>query len=282
MSDNASSPSHFQHLTIEVKDYVAHVELNRPERSNAINETLWFEIGQAFQWLDRESDARAAILTGSGNNFCGGLDFSFLMSITAKFAGIKCEGRKREWLRRHVMDMQAAFTAIEECRLPVLVAIQGACVGGAIDLITACDMRYATSDAYFNVKEVDLGLAADVGTLQRLPSIVGQGIAREWAYTARNVDATEGHRTGLVNAVYDDHTAMLEGVRDIAQTIASKSPLAIRGTKAILNHARDHSVQEGLDYVATWNASLLISNDSAECMNAKMQKRETEFADLEK
>lgn len=280
-----STEPNFKHLTIShsgTNDHVAQVQLNRPEKSNALDETLWYEIGQAFEWLDAHSDARVAILSGDGKNFCSGLDFSFLMSITGTFAGIKCEGRKREWLRRHVLGMQASFNAIENCRIPVLAAIHGACVGGAIDLITACDLRYATQDAYFNVKEVDLGLAADVGTLQRLPSLVGLGVAREWAYLACNVDATEAHRTGLVNRVYADRDTLLAEVMAIANTIASKSPLAMRGSKAILTHARDHSVNEGLDYVATWNSALLITDDSAECMKAKMTKRETEFAPLAK
>lgn len=270
----------FKHLTITVENHVAQVKLNRPDRSNAMDQTLWYEIGQAFDWLDLESDARVAVLSGEGKNFCSGLDLGFLMKITQTFAGIQCEGRKREWLRRHVLGMQESLTKIETCRMPVLVAIHGACVGGAIDLITACDMRYATADAYFNVKEVDLGLAADVGTLQRLPSLVNQGVAREWAYLACDIDAETAQQAGLVNRVYPDLEAMQADVQQLAGQIAAKSPVAIRGTKAILNHARDHGVAEGLDYVATWNASVLVSNDSAECMQAKMQKRAPEFADL--
>lgn len=281
MSTESSSQANFQHLTITMEGTVAQVRLNRPDKSNALNETLWYEIGQAFEWLDQETDARVAVLAGAGKNFCSGLDFSFLMKITSTFAGIKCEGRKREWLRRHVMSMQASLTAIENCRLPVLAAVHGACVGGAIDLVTACDMRYASENAYFNVKEVDLGLAADVGTLQRLPSIVGQGVAREWAYLACDVDANEAHRTGLVNQFFADEESLLAEVTAIAEKIAAKSPLAVRSSKAILNHARDHSVAEGLDYVATWNAAVLVSNDSAECMTAKMQKRVPEFLPLE-
>lgn len=272
----------FKTITIEVNNYVAQVKLNRPERSNAMDETLWREIGEAFQWLDEESDARVAVLSGSGKNFCAGLDFSFLMQITSEFASVKCEGRKREKLRRRIMWMQEAFNAIEDCRIPVIAAIHGACVGGAIDLITACDLRYCSEEAYFNVKEVDLGLAADVGTLQRLPALVGLGVAREWAYLACNIDAAEGKRTGLINNYWDNPETMFEEVNNIATTIAGKSPLAIRGSKRILSHARDNSVADGLDYVATWSAGVLVSNDSAECMQAKMQKRETSFEDLVK
>ena len=241
----------FETLDLRIDDRVAEVYLNRPDKANAMNRPMWDEIQSCFEFLDTEPAVRAIILAGNGRNFCAGIDLEMLTGLFGE--GMEA-GRRREALRRHILRLQGNLTAIEACRKPVLAAIHNSCVGGGIDLVTCCDMRYASEDAWFSVREVDMGLAADVGTLQRLPKLVPDGVAREMAYTARPVDAEEARAIGLVNRVYDSRERMLQDVREIAGTIAAKSPLAVRSTKEVLLYTRDHSVAEGLNQVATWNA----------------------------
>src|SRR5690606_37136300 len=188
-------------------------------------------------------------------------------------------GRNAERIRRNILRLQAAFNAGEECRKPVIAAVHGYCIGGAIDLISACDMRSATANAPFSIKEIDMGMAADVGTLQRLPHIIGDGMMRELAYTGRAVMGEEARELGLVNRTYADHAQLIEGVTAIAGEIAAKSPLAIRGTKEMIRYSRDHSVADGLNYIATWNAAMLQSEDLRLAMAAHMSRKPAEFAD---
>jgi enoyl-CoA hydratase len=190
-----------------------------------------------------------------------------------------CDGRSREKLRRLILDLQDTLTSIERCRKPVIAAIHGACVGGGVDLVTACDIRLCSADARFSVKEVDVGMTADVGTLQRLPRLVGEGIARELAYTARDVDGREAREIRLVNRCYDTPEALADGARELARAIAAKSPLAVRGTKEMITYARDHSVADALDHVATWNAAMLLSADLPEALAAAREKRLPRFRD---
>ena len=178
-----------------------------------------------------------------------------------------------------ILDLQECLSSIERVRKPVLAAVHGACIGGGIDLITACDMRYCAADARFAVKEIDLGITADVGTLQRLPKLIGEGLARELAYTGRMFDASEALAMRLVNRVFESKEALDAGVRDIAATIATKSPLAIRGCKEMITYARDHSVADALNYAAAWNAAALMSNDLVEAGRAATEKRAPRFAD---
>jgi enoyl-CoA hydratase/carnithine racemase len=190
-----------------------------------------------------------------------------------------CEARTRENLRNLILDLQDTLTSLERCRKPVLAAIHGACVGGGVDLIACADMRYCAADASFSVKEIDLGMVADVGSLQRLPKLIGDGMVRELAYTGRTFSAAEAQQLRLVNRVFDSRDALLTGVREIASTIAAKSPLSVRGVKEMITYARDHSVADGLNYVATWNAAMLMSNDLQEAMMSHMGKRKPSFKD---
>lgn len=268
----------YRSFTVTVSDHIAEVCFNRPEKANALHEPAWLELRDIFAGLDASSGARVVILGGHGRHFCAGIDLDLLMAINQQMQD-SCEGRKRERLRRHILHLQSCIQAIEDCPLPVLAAVQGGCIGGGLDIISACDMRYAAAEAYFTVKEVDMGMVADLGTLQRLPRLISDGMAREMAYTARKVGAVEAQACGLVNQVYADTATLWEGVRNLAATIAAKSPLAIRGTKEMLRYARDHSVAEGLNYIATWNAGMILSEDLAAAFQASLTKKPAQFRD---
>jgi len=268
----------FETLKVTLDAHIATIRLNRPDKANAMNATMWQEIRQAFEWVDRTPEARVAVLQGEGKLFCAGIDLQLMMGMSANIAN-ECDGRSREAMRRVILDMQDTLTSLERCRKPVLAAIHGGCIGGGIDLVTCADMRYCSADAYFTIKEIDIGMTADVGTLQRLPKLVGDGITRELAYTGRKMDAKEAKDIGLVNRVFESREALYAGVHEIAATIAAKSPLSIRGTKEIITYARDHSVADSLNYIATWNAAMLMSKDLTEAMAANMQKRAPVFKD---
>ncbi len=268
----------FETLSVALADGVATVELNRPDKANAMNEAMWQEIRSAFQWVDETPGARVAVLGGRGKFFTSGIDLAMLAGLKPRTTGA-CDGRTREKLRRQILDLQDTLSAIERCRKPVIAAIHGPCIGGGIDLITCCDMRYAAAEAHSSIKEIDVGLTADVGTLQRLPKLVPDGIARELAYTGRRFGATEAKEIGLVNRVYDSAESLHAGVAEIAGTIAGKSPLSIRGIKEMVVYSRDHSVADGLNYVATWNAAMLMSDDLSEAVTATIEKRPAKFRD---
>ena len=269
--------SDYQAFRVELADKIAHVQINRPDKINAMNADFWREIIEIFQWVDDNDAVRVVVLSGAGKHFSSGIDLMLLASVGAQLG--KDVGRNATALRRKILELQASFNAVDNCRKPVLAAIQGYCIGGAIDLVSACDMRYCTVDAQFSIKEVDMGMAADVGTLQRLPRIIGDGMMRELAYTGRSIDGHEAVRIGLANRAYDNHEALLAGVMEIAEQIAAKSPIAVRGTKEMIRYMRDHRVDDGLEYIATWNAAMLQSEDLRLAIAAHMTKQKPEFAD---
>jgi enoyl-CoA hydratase/carnithine racemase len=268
----------FERLKVELTGAIATIELSRPNRANALDLEMWHEIRTAMRWLDATPEARVGILRGAGAQFTTGIDLSLLLGLHEKVAD-PCDARMRERLRHLILDLQEALTAIERCRKPVLAAIHGACLGGGVDIAVACDLRYCSADAVFSVMEVDVGMTADVGTLQRLPGLVGEGMARELAYTGRRLGGREAREIGLVNRCYDTPAELAAGVQEIAATIASKSPLAVRGCKEMITYARDHSVADGLNYVATWNAAMLMSADLGEAIGAAREKRPPKFRD---
>ncbi|MCO5105414.1 MAG: crotonase/enoyl-CoA hydratase family protein [Burkholderiaceae bacterium] len=268
----------FETLAVSLQDHIATVRLNRPDKANAMNAAMWQDIRRAFQWVDETPEARVAVLQGEGKLFTAGIDLQMMMGLGPQIKN-DCDGRTREALRRVILDLQDTLTSLERCRKPVLAAIHGACIGGGIDLITCADMRYASSDAYFSIKEIDIGMTADVGTLQRLPKLVGEGITRELAYTGRKFDAAEAKEIGLVNRVFESREALYAGVHELAATIAAKSPLSIRGTKEMITYARDHTVADSLNYIATWNAAMLMSQDLTVAMTASMSKQVPSFKD---
>jgi enoyl-CoA hydratase len=269
----------FETMTLDVSESVAHVTLNRPQKRNAMNSHFWNEIRQLFQMISQDSTVRAAVISSTGPHFTAGLDLTEFSGLITQ-TGSGCEGRKREALRRLILQLQDSFSVIERCPVPVLVAVQGGCIGGGVDMISACDMRYCSSDAYFVIKEIDIGMTADVGTLQRLPHLIPSALVRELAYTGRNLPAAEALKCGLVNRVFENADDLLTAVMDIARTIAAKSPLAIRGTKEMLNYTRDHSVHDSLNYIATWNAAMFLSDDTLEAAMAAQQKRRANFDDM--
>lgn len=263
-------------VEVKIDKNIAIVTLNRPDKANAINAVGWDKIKSTFEELDINEDVRVIVLNGGeSKHFCGGIDLEMLMSISQET--IKCNGRKNEKLRKTILNLQAPINAIENCTKPVLAAIHGGCIGAGVDIVSACDIRYCTDDTFFTIKEIDMGMVADLGTLQRLPKIIGEGKVREMAYTGRNVNGKEAEKIGLVNDSFENKEIMMDNVLKIAEQIASKSTLSIRGTKHILLHSRDHTVAQGLEYMATWNAAMLISNDLMEAFSAKMSKREAIF-----
>ena len=273
-----NSAKSYDTLSVTLHDHIATITLNRPDKANAMNLAMWHELRQAFKWVDATADVRVAILEGEGKLFTSGIDLQMMMGMGDQIQN-DCEARTRESLRQVILDLQDSLTTLERCRKPVLAAIHGACIGGGIDLICCADMRYCSADASFSIKEIDIGMTADVGTLQRLPKLIGEGMVRELAYTGRKFDAAEALQMTLVNRVFDSREALQNGVRELAASIAAKSPLSIRGVKEMITYARDHTVADGLNYVATWNAAMLLSNDLQEAMMANMGKRAPKFKD---
>ncbi|WP_409303143.1 crotonase/enoyl-CoA hydratase family protein [Pseudomonas sp. KCJK8993] len=269
--------SEYQAFRVELADNIAHVQINRPEKINAMNAAFWTEIVDIFRWIDDTDAVRVVVLSGAGKHFSSGIDLMLLAGVANELG--KDVGRNARLLRRKILELQSSFNAVDNCRKPVLAAIQGYCLGGAIDLISACDMRYAAADAQFSIKEIDIGMAADVGTLQRLPRIVGDGMLRELAYTGRTFGAEEARQIGLVNRTYADASSLLDGVMEIAREIAAKSPIAVTGTKEMLSYMRDHRIDDGLEYVATWNAAMLQSHDLRVAIAAHMSKQKPQFLD---
>ncbi|CEF71251.1 Delta(3,5)-Delta(2,4)-dienoyl-CoA isomerase, mitochondrial [Strongyloides ratti] len=255
-------------------NFVTHVQLNRPKKFNALNIKLWKEIGDAFKMLTEDENTRVIVLSGNGKNFCAGID---LYDSQKLFNNPEMDdldnARKSRKIRNTILELQSYFNVIEECLKPVIVVVHGLCIGAGVDMITACDIRFATTDAIFSVKEVDIGMAADVGTLNRLPKIVGnEGWIKEISFTGKNFTSDEGYKNGLIGHIYEDKETCLNKAIQLAQIIGEKSPVAVQGTKAILNYARDHTVKESLDYVANWNSSQLITNDLIESVGAFITK----------
>lgn len=266
----------FETLTVETKDAVAWVRLNRPQQANALDATAWRELREAITALDAEPAVRAVVVAGTGKHFCAGIDLSMLGSL---LAGHEDRARAAEELRRTILDLQDVFTSIERCRVPVIAAVHGACVGAGLDLAAACDLRYASEDARFTIKEIDMAVVADVGVLQRLPHIVGEGVTRELAYTGRTVSGAEALALRLVNGVFDTPEALVDGVGAVAATLAAKPPLTLRGTKYAITYARDHSTADALEQVATWNAGMLASAELTETVQALQERRAPVYHD---
>lgn len=267
---------------LEVSDGVAHLQLSRPDELNTMNTAFWSELPEAVDELDRTAAARALVISSTGKHFCAGMDLSVFTGESALLGnpGVSEVGRQRSYLWQSVQKLQGSFSIFESVRMPVLMAIQGGCIGGAVDMVSAADMRYASADAFFCIHEINIGMTADVGTLQRLPKIIPEGIARELAYTGDRMPAARAREVGLVNEVFDTHEALVEGTLEIAARIATKSPLAIWGTKESINFTRDHSTADSLRHIAGWQSGMFQPGDMMEEFAAKAEGRTATFEDL--
>ena len=265
-------------FNLEIKNKVAHVQMCRPDEFNSMNKAFWYELPHLIDTISNDASARVIVLSGQGKHFCAGMDLAnFTQGGNAPKAHL---GMRKEAGYRVTRDLQYTITCLEKARIPVIAAIQGACVGGGVDLATAADIRYCTKDAFFCIQEINIGMAADVGTLQRIPKLIPEGIVRELAYTGRRFLAEEAMKHGMVNKVFENQEEMMESVMEIANEIASKGPLAIAGTKESLNYGRDHSTEESLNHIALWNTAMGINDEMGVAFKAKAEKKEAEFEDL--
>jgi len=262
---------------VDITDQVAHVRLNRPDELNTMVPEFWRELPEIVTGISDAGDARVLVISSTGKHFSAGMDLSVFTSQPDADAE---PGRRHARLRSLVGRLQWTFTSLEQARMPVLVAVQGGCIGGGVDLATAADCRYASRDAFFSVQEINVGMTADVGTLQRLGTCVPQGVAREMAFTGRRMPAERAYEVGLVQGLYDDHDSLVAGVLETARELAAKSPLAMWGTKVSMNYARDHGVTAGLEQIATWQAGMFQPADLMESFTSKMDKRPAAYADL--
>ncbi len=258
--------------------HVATLWLDNPAKHNAMGLELFEELPERMAELDADEQVRVVVLAARGKNFSVGLDLKGGMG--AEFSEHLAGGLagQRDKLYRDIKRLQRASDVFADSPKPVIAAVHGWCVGGALDLIAACDLRYAVSDARISLRETRVAMVADLGSLQRLPFILNQGCLRELAFTGRDFDAAEGRRMGLFNDVFDDIQSMMEAVADKARAIADNPPLTVQGAKQVLNRMQAEQIRAALDYVALWNASHLASEDLMEAMAAFVQKRKPEFS----
>lgn len=269
-----------QTLSLSIADNIAEVRMTRGEALNTMNAAFWDEMVQIFDAIDADPSVRAVVFSSTGRHFTAGLDLGWAAQTFRD--GAAEVGRAREALRRKVKRMQETFNVVDRCRVPVIAVVQGGCIGGGVDLVTACDMRVGTADCFFAIQEISVGIVADVGTLQRIPYLLPQGLVRELAYTGRRFTADEAKHWGFVNRVEASHEAALEAGLALARDIASKSPMAIAGIKRVLNHGRDHSIDDGLEYVAIWNAAMLPGEDMETAFTAQVARETPRFRDLQR
>ncbi len=264
---------------VTLSDKIAHITLRRPEAYNTMIPEFWRELPEIVNHLDESGEARAIVISSTGKHFTAGMDLAVFTSDDGNDPDAEV-GRRRANFRREVLRLQQTFGCLDRARMPVLAAVQGGCIGGGVDMISACDIRYCSEDAFFCIQEINIGMTADVGTFPRLPHLIPQGLVRELAYTGRRLTAPEALAAGLVNRVYPSHEALVEGVLDTAREIAARSPLAVWGSKEMLNYARDHSIADGLDYIATWQTGMFQPADMMEAFAAKSEKRDPVYSDL--
>jgi enoyl-CoA hydratase len=268
----------YESVTVETKDHVAQVTLIGPGKGNAMGPAFWSELPEVFAALDADRDVRAIVITGSGKNFSYGLD---LPAMGGTLAPVLAEGAlagPRTDFHAEVLRMQNTISAVADCRTPTIASVHGWCVGGGVDLISAVDLRYASADAKFSVREVKLAIVADVGSLARLPLIMSDGHLRELALTGKDIDAARAEKIGLVNDVFADADATLQAAHATAAEIAANPPLTVRGIKDVLDQQRISAVSASLRYVAAWNSAFLPSKDLSEGIAATFAKRPPQFA----
>ena len=264
-------------FSLTTTDHIAHLVLNRPEAMNTMHPTFWRELDAVLTQIQREGTARALVISSTGKHFSAG------MSLDTFAGAIQMDDKSPEGraaIFDSLTDLQATFTKLETLRIPVIVAIQGGCIGGAVDMVTACCIRYATQDAFFCIQEINIGMVADVGTLQRLPKLIPLAVVKELAYTGRRLKADKALAYGLVNEVFESPEAMLAAAMQCAKEIAAKPPVAIWGTKQVIHYARDHSVDESLKQMGWLQGAIWSNAHVREAILAAKEKRPAQFTAL--
>jgi enoyl-CoA hydratase len=264
---------------------VAHLRFNRPDQRNTLTPAFWTELPGLIRSIDDEARARVIVISSTGPHFSAGLDLSVIEGGGMFRASTEPTeptepGRVRARLYQGIRTLHDTFAAIDEARVPVLAAIQGGCIGGAVSLAAACDLRFATREAFFLLAEVNIAITPDVGQLQRLPRVLPDALVREMAYRGTRLDAVRAESVGFVNALYDDHQTLLDEVSAIAAEIAAKSPLAVWGAKRAISYAREHTVADGLDQIALWQAGMYHRDESLTALTAKRDNTTPGFDDL--
>lgn len=272
----------YESFNLEIEDNIANIILSRPEQLNSMSRKFWVELPEILEEVNRNSQIRVLIISSTGKHFCAGMDLSAFDNGVANIPKEKRPDNARigEALYRSAKELQEYISKLEKIRVPVIAAIHGGCIGGAVDLVTACDIRLATTDAFFCIQEINIGMAADVGTLQRLPRIIPDSKMRELAYTGRRMLADEAKESGLVSDVYDSQEEMVNAAKEMANEIAKKSPIAIYGLKALMNYSRDHTISDSLDFNALWSGAMLSQRDMEEAIKAFVEKREATFGKM--
>ena len=274
--------SKYESFNLEIENDIANIILSRPEQLNSMSRKFWVELPEILEEVNRNSEIRVLIISSTGKHFCAGMDLSAFDNGVANIPKEKRPDNARigEALYRSAKELQEYISKLEKIRVPVIAAIHGGCIGGAVDLVTACDIRLATSDAFFCIQEINIGMAADVGTLQRLPRIIPDSKMRELAYTGRRMLADEAKESGLVSDVYNSKEEMVNAAKEMANEIAKKSPIAIYGLKALMNYSRDHTISDSLDFNALWSGAMLSQRDMEEAIKAFVEKREATFGKM--
>tara|TARA_X000000950_G_scaffold282449_1_gene381285 strand:+ start:794 stop:1660 length:867 start_codon:yes stop_codon:yes gene_type:complete len=276
------SKKEFNCFKLDVKNHVGNLVLSRPDELNTMSRDFWVELGEVLEVINKDSDIRVVVMSSTGKHFCAGMDLNAFTNGVDNIPDDKKPDHARigEAVYRVAKELQEYISTLEKIRVPVIAAIHGGCIGGAVDMVTACDIRLASDDAFFCIQEINIGMAADVGTLQRLPKIIPDSKMREMAYTGRRMYAEEAKEAGLVSGTYGSQEELIEAANKLASEIASKSPVAIYGLKAVMNYSRDHNVNDSLEYNALWSGAMLSQKDMTEQMTANMEKRDATFNDL--
>ncbi len=267
---------------VSIEDKIAHIVLSRPDALNSMTKDFWNDLPVIVREIDREALARVIVISSTGRHFCAGMDLSVFADAGAVHPDSHDTHIAAEVFRSNIAHIQHSMSALEAARMPVLFACQGGVIGGAIDMISAGDIRWCTADAFFCIQETNIGMTADVGTFPRLQRYIPEGWVKQMAYTGERLPAARAKEIGLVNDVFETHEAMMNHVLETARTIASKNPLAVTGCKTLINYGRDHSTADTLDYIGVWNAGMLPGAHMKEAMMAQAEKRAPVFPDLGK
>lgn len=271
----------YQCIDFTITDKIAHLVLNRPQALNTMQPVLWRELTEVLQTLQRTASARVLVISSTGKHFTAGMALDvFGGSADSGIALDDNSAGGRANIAPQLDDMQRAFNLIEQLRMPVIAAIQGGCIGGGVDMVSACDIRLATADAFFCIQEINIGMAADLGTLQRLPKLIPEGIVHELAYTGRRLAAQRALAVGLVNDVFESQQAMLDAAMQMAREIAEKPPVAVWGSKQAIHYARDHSTHDALRQMGWLQSGIWQTGNLVEAFKAKQQGRAPHYPDL--